>query len=76
MPALATFVALLAVVMAFLPYSPFTVVINSIGEIPYLSYFNWFFPVSECIAVLEAWTAVVAIYYVYSAIMRWIKIIG
>lgn len=76
MPSLATFVALLAVVMAFLPYSPFTVVINSIGEIPYLSYFNWFFPVSECVAVLEAWIAVVAIYYVYSAIMRWIKIIG
>lgn len=75
MPALALFVSLLALVMAFLPYSPFTSFINSIGSIPYLSYFNWFFPVSECIAVLEAWIAVVAVFYVYSAIMRWIKII-
>lgn len=75
MPALSVFVALLAVVMAFLPTSPFTSVINSISNIPYLNYFNWFFPVSECVAVLEAWVAVVAIYYLYSAIMRWIKII-
>lgn len=75
MPALSVFVALLAVVMAFLPRSPFTTVINSISDIPYLSYFNWFFPVSECVAVLEAWIAVVAVFYLYSAIMRWIKII-
>lgn len=76
MPALALFAGLLALVMAFLPASPFSTVIDSFSNIPYLAYLNWFFPVGECISVLEAWCAVVIIYYLYSAIMRWIKIIA
>lgn len=76
MPALALFVSLLALVMAFLPSSPFTAVINTFSNIPYLSYLNWFFPVGECVAVLEAWCAVVLVYYTYSAIMRLIRVIG
>lgn len=72
---LAVFTSLLAVVMAFLPSSPFTTVINSFNSIPYLKYLNWFFPVSECVAVLEAWLAVVAIYYVYQTLMRLIGLI-
>lgn len=76
MPAQGVFLALLALVMAFLPSSPFQTVINTISNIPYLQYLNWFFPVSECIAVLEVWLAAIVIYYLYSAIMRWIKIIG
>lgn len=76
MPAQAIFVGLLALVMAFLPSSPFTTVINSFGNIPYLSILNWFFPVTEAIVVLEVWVVAVGIYFLYSAIMRWIKIIG
>lgn len=76
MPAQAIFLGLLALVMAFLPSSPFQMAIQSVGSIPYLSYLNWFFPVTECIAVLEVWLSAIVIYYVYSAIMRWIKIIG
>lgn len=75
MPAFVVFTALLAVVMAFLPTSPFTTAIEAIPSIPYLAELNWFFPVTEAIAVLEAWVAVVSIYYLYSAIMRWIKIV-
>lgn len=76
MPAQALFVGLLALVMAFLPSSPFQMVINSISSIPYLNYLNWFFPVTEAVAVVEVWVVAIGIYYLYSAIMRWIKIIG
>lgn len=76
MPTQAIFVGLLALVMAFLPGSPFEIVTNSVMTLPYLNYLNWFFPVSECVAVMEVWIVAVGIYYLYSAIMRWIKIIG
>lgn len=76
MPAIGVFAALVALIIAFLPVSPFQGIIETISEIPYLQYLNWFFPVTECIAVLEVWLLAIATYYVYSAIMRWIKVIG
>lgn len=76
MPAQAIFVGLLALVMAFLPSSPFQLATDSIMAIPYLNHLNWFFPVTECVAVTEVWLVAVGVYYLYSAIMRWIKIIG
>ena len=76
MPVQAVFVALTTFVLALLPTSPFRGVANTISNIPYLQYLNWFFPVTECIAVLEVWLTCVAVYYVYQAIMRWVKMIG
>ena len=76
MPTNAIFLALVALILMFLPSSPFTTVANTVGTIPYLQYLNWFFPVTECIAVLEVWLSAVLIYYVYQAIMRWVKVIG
>ena len=76
MPVQAIFIALVAFVLAFLPTSPFDAVANGISQIPYLQYLNWFFPVTECIAVLEVWLLCVATFYVYQAIMRWVKMIG
>ena len=76
MPTQAIFLALVGLILAFLPNSPFTTVANSISNIPYLQYLNWFFPVTECITVLEVWLSAVLIYYVYSAIMRWVKVIS
>lgn len=76
MPVQGIFIALVAFVLALLPTSPFNAVINGISNIPYLQYLNWFFPVTECIAVLEVWLLCVATFYVYQAIMRWVKMIG
>lgn len=76
MPTQAIFIGLLALVMAFLPSSPFELATNSIMTIPYLNHLNWFFPVTECVTVMEVWLVAVGVYYLYSAIMRWIKIIG
>lgn len=61
---------------SFLPTSPFRNFIAAISEIPYLAEFNWFFPVSECLAIMQLWLTAVALYYLYSAIMRFIGLIS
>lgn len=62
-------------IINFLPSSPFKQFISMFDNIPFLAELNWFLPVSEMIVVLEVWLSVVVIYYMYSAIMRWIKLI-
>lgn len=62
--------------LKFLPTSPFQSFISAIPNIPYLAELNWFFPVSECLAVMQLWLTVVALYYLYSVIMRFIGLIA
>lgn len=54
---------LISFVLALLPASPFTGFAYLVEQLPYLSFVNWFVPISEMLAVLEAWLAVVVIYY-------------
>lgn len=61
--------------LALLPVSPFNAFINSFGSIPYLDILNWFVPVSEALAIGEAWLAAITTYYTVSLILRWIKAI-
>lgn len=61
--------------IAFLPSSPFTAFIEAIKSIPYLAQLNWFLPISEMIAVGEAWLVAVTAFYVVSLILRWMKAI-
>ena len=63
-------------IMQFLPASPFQSLVNAVGSIPYLSYLNWFFPITECLALLEAWLVAVAIFYLYRMILSYIHLIG
>lgn len=62
-------------IINFLPGSPFKALVGSFSNIPYLQYLNWFVPITEMLAVMQAWLAVVAIYYVYSGLMRIIRLI-
>lgn len=62
--------------IALLPNSPFRQFIDSFVKLPYLKYLNWFFPVTECLAVMGVWLTAVAVYYIYQAIMRYIHLIG
>lgn len=48
---------------------------NAIPE-KYIQYLNWFVPVSEILGVFAAFLTVLVLYYMYSVIMRWIKLIG
>ena len=57
-------------VVALLPESPFQAYINALSDTTWLKYFNWVFPVSECIATLQAWLAAITAFYLVSALAR------
>lgn len=59
-----------------LPLSPFDDYISQFSSLPYLGWLNWFFPVGECMVVMLAWLGAVGLFYLYSIVMRWIKMIG
>lgn len=62
-------------VVSFLPDSPFTLLSNSPVQ-PYLAYINWFIPFDFIVTTMEAWLAAIALYYLYSVILRWVKAIN
>lgn len=69
----------LAFVLAMLPESPFTMILNSLAANSFMSKIlamvNWFIPIYSWIAILEVWLAAVAVYYIYQAILRWLNAI-
>lgn len=70
------FEALLAGIQKVLPTSPFAEHLDTLGELPYLSWLNWFFPVGDCLKVMLVWLGAISLFYMYSIVMRWIKVIG
>lgn len=66
---------LISWVLGFLPDSPFVMIDNS-PVADYIGYINYFFPISFMISTAEAWLTAVAVYYIYSAVLRWIKAIS
>ena len=67
---------LLAVIVALLPFSPFTDAIDSLSQIPYLGYINYFVPVGTCLKIGAAWLSAIALFYLYSVVARWVKLIS
>lgn len=63
-------------IVAALPRSPFADFISEFSNLPFLSYLNWFFPVRACLTVMTAWLTAIGLFYLYSVIMRWVKLIG
>lgn len=63
-------------IMEVLPTSPFQDFIDDFSNLPYLGYLNWFFPVRGVLAVMAAWLGAIALFLIYSIIMRWVKMIG
>ncbi len=61
--------------LSFLPDSPFTAYIDAIERIPELGVVNYLLPVSEMIAIGEAWLVCVGVFYLYSAVLRFVKLI-
>ena len=66
----------LAALLSLLPLSPFTEVINSLEALPYLGYINWFIPIGSMLKIGVAWLGAIALYYAYSVIARWLKLIS
>lgn len=65
----------LALIVLLLPLSPFAAYIDSLEQVPYLGYLNWFVPVGTCLKIGAAWLSAIALFYLYSVIARWIKLI-
>ena len=59
-----------AIILSVLPTSPFDKYLDSLGSLDYLGYLNWF------IKILLTWVTAVGVFYIYSIIMRWVKMIG
>lgn len=58
-----------------LPLSPFQQFIERFSGLPYLGWLNWFVPVREILTVMKAYLVAVGLFYLYSVVMRWIKVI-
>lgn len=56
-------VIIISIILALLPQSPFVGFSSLVNQIPYLSFVNWFLPISEMLAILESWLVVVSVYY-------------
>ena len=62
-------------ILEHLPLSPFQQFYENWEPPASLGWLNWLFPVGFCLRVLAAWVAAIALYYLYSIIMRWIRVI-
>lgn len=62
--------------LSFLPDSPFTSIIESVEQLEFLPFLNWFVPVGTLIGIGTAWLTCIGIYYVYQVVLRWAKVIG
>lgn len=62
-------------VMDALPLSTFRDWISYLSGVPYLGYINWFIPMGTVAKITAAWVNAIFLYYAYSAILRWLKMV-
>ena len=62
-------------ILKFLPTSPFITFINKMQDLPYFGYLYYFLPISQIIAIGEAWLVAIGLFYAYQIILRWIRAI-
>lgn len=65
----------LSFLLQILPTSPFAPLIDNLEQLPYLGYINYFVPVGTYVKIGEAWLAAIALFYLWSVVARWIKLI-
>lgn len=65
----------LSLILSLLPLSPFVGFIDALEKIPYLGYINYFIPVGTMLKIGAAWLSAIAVFYLYSVVARWIKLI-
>lgn len=59
-----------------LPLSPFRQLIRTWHPAEGVAFLNWLVPIPEIIELLSAWIAAYALYLLYRAILRWLKIVS
>lgn len=63
-------------VLSLFPLSPFRPVIQELTDLPYLQYINWFVPIGDFIIMGTLWITAIGVYYAWSIVARWIKLIS
>lgn len=63
-------------ITSILPLSPFQEFIDRFRSIPFLGWLNWFVPVGEILTVLGVYLTAVGLFYGYSILLRWLKVLG
>lgn len=66
----------LSLLLSLLPLSPFADFITSLESLPYLGYLNYFLPIGTCMKIGAAWLTAIGLFYLYSVIARWVKLIS
>lgn len=66
----------LALLLSLMPKSPFADVIDSLGGLPYIGLINWFVPIGTFVGIGLLWLGAIAIYYAYSVVARWVKLVS
>lgn len=64
------------ILSSVLPLSPLQQFIDQFRDIPYLGWLNWVVPVQGILTVLAAWLVSLAAFYLYSVLLRWLKVLG
>lgn len=68
-------IILISVVISFLPMSPFQGFTALMSSIPFLSYANFFVPITEMLAILESWLFIVSSYYGILYIVNYVGLV-
>lgn len=69
--------AVINLIFSLLPDSPFLNLEKNFGVVSdYLSYLSWLLPVKSMSVTLLAFLVCVASYYIYSIVLRWLKLIS
>lgn len=68
-------VLILSFVLALLPESPFVGFNTLISNVPYLSWLNWFLPISEMLVIFESLLVVVTVYYGILYLLNYVGVI-
>ena len=64
-----------ALVETLLPASPFDNITEFVSDNEYLWVLNYFIPVSSIAEVLLIWAGAMAIFFVVSIVLRWVKVV-
>lgn len=68
--------SLIQAMINVLPDSPF----DTLAQIPEVTtivkWLNWVVPIQFFLSSMAAWLSAISIYYIYSVIMKWIKLVS
>lgn len=67
--------AAVSIILSWLPPSPFADTVMTLQNSEGLGWLAWFFPVHEALELTAKWIAAIALYYLASIALRWVKAI-